>query len=405
MKILPFTLIWYVMFITLHAQNITTIDLTKAKFGEVPASRIFEDVKYIRLETHKDGLLNVNWAHFYLTDKFIVAINGFSPVYLFDRETGAFVREVSSKGRGPDEYLSHFYLSYGFDETNNTIFTRDDSKVNSDNVVVTRSWKCINILTNKVESIFYAPLSENNQEIFAIHAPWFIKENVYISYCNNISGKNRVKLVVFDKEGNLIKKYPNYAEYEKKKSISMPAMSGIFYYYHGQTYFKEHNYIDTVFRVDEYSMSPHIVFKLGNKQPSYYHQNNGNYNKEKYLIRFVYESDSFVLFNFYYYTETITNYFGEVTGINGTTHTGYYDKKSKQAYISSTPDYKKSGYAATGLPISFYPTVMNKNNEMITKIDPALLWQHKDKIDPKYRQLFQDIQEDDNPIVVIAKLK
>mgnify|MGYP003623497043 FL=1 len=42
---------------------------------------------------------------------------------------------------------------------------------------------------------------------------------------------------------------------------------------------------------------------------------------------------------------------------------------------------------------------------MIARVDPAELIKYKDKIDSKYKYLFQGIQEDDNPIVIIAKLK
>ena len=37
---------------------------------------------------------------------------------------------------------------------------------------------------------------------------------------------------------------------------------------------------------------------------------------------------------------------------------------------------------------------------MIAQIDPEELMKYKDKIDPKYKNLFQNIQEDDNPIVI-----
>jgi len=185
----------------------------------------------------------------------------------------------------------------------------------------------------------------------------------------------------------------------------MPFNPGIFYYYNEQTYFKECNYNDTVFRVDDKNMTPHIIFRLGNKQPSYYYQDFAENNKGKYLINFVSESDSYIVFNFSYFTETQRGLEGETIGKNFARHTGYYDKKSKQVFISSTSDFKKPGYAAPGFPISFYPISINKGKEMIAKIDPEELMKYKDRIDPKYRHLFQNIKEDDNPIVIIAKLK
>jgi hypothetical protein len=74
-------------------------------------------------------------------------------------------------------------------------------------------------------------------------------------------------------------------------------------------------------------------------------------------------------------------------------------------YISSTPDLDKPGYVISGIPVRFDPIAINKNKEIIARVNPAELIKYKDKIDLKYKYLFQDIQEDDNPIIVIAKLK
>ena len=144
MKIPFFLTILSFVFTASHAQNVTTIDLTQAIIGQIPANRIFKDMKYVRLETHKDALLNVDWATFYLTDEYIIALNGFTPGYLFDRETGAFIREISSVGRGPNQYQGMFYRSYGFDETNYIIFAGTPSR---------KGWSCINIITNKISII------------------------------------------------------------------------------------------------------------------------------------------------------------------------------------------------------------------------------------------------------------
>ena len=386
--------VFFVIFAS-QAQNVTEIDLSQAKFGEVPVNRIFDEIKFVPLETHKDGLLTIR-STFYLTDKYIIAVKFLTGAYLFDRKTGAFIREISSFGQGPDEYNGYICPWYGFDEKNNVLFAR--GWINSD-----ISYKCINIETNKVESAIKISVPEKNAGEFDPTTPWRINDNMYISFCNNKTGKDKVRLVVFNKDGEIIKKYPNYLEYINGRGSSMPHNSGIFYYYKGLTYFKEWGYNDTIFCVDEKKMSPHIIFKLGDKQPSYYYQRDLESSKGKYNIYFVHESNSFVLFNFTYFTE-IRSASG-MSDAKASTHTGYYDKKSKQVFISSTPDFKKSGYSVNGLPISFYPIYISNNNEMVAIIDPEELIKNKDKIDSKYRHLLKDIQEDDNPILIIAKIK
>ncbi|GHT22663.1 hypothetical protein FACS189430_04780 [Bacteroidia bacterium] len=396
MKTILSTVIQFVVCFALNAQNLTYIDMAQAKFENKNAEEIFKDFEIVPLETHKNGLL-IPRASYYLTDKYIIGMNFLRNAYLFDRKTGAFIREISSYGRGPDEYEGLLYNQYGFDEENNILF----AGVGND-----KTWKCINIETNKVESIVHKPLPEkNNNENFSAYAPRLLKDSIYISFCNNTTGKNKTKLIVYGKNGTLIKKYPNHLEYNPGNSRDRPFYYGIFYSYNGLTYFKEMNYNDTVFSVNEKAMSPHIVFKLGNKQPSYYHQRNEAYNKGKYFINFVYESKSFILFNFSYSAETM-EVLGSTVLKRGFTHTAYYDKKRKQVFISSTPDLKESGgYNISGIPVRFYPMVINKNKEMLAKIDPAELIEYKDKIEAKYKDIFKNVQEDDNPVVIIAKLK
>jgi hypothetical protein len=418
MKTISSVISLFVVFFTLNAQDLTCIDLTKAEFGNRNAEEIFNNFEIVPLETHEK---RTNVDEFYLTDKYIIGMNFLGPAYLFDRKTGVFIHEISSYGKGDDQYAGPLYNKYGLDEKNNILFAHNGVGP------VGKSWKCINIETNKVESIFNKPLPENNNETFHTKAPWLIKDSIYVAFCNNTTGKEKTKLIVFDENGTLIKKYPNHLEYNKIKN-RIPFNYGIFYYYNSQTYFKEPVFNDTVFSVNEKEMLPHIVFKSGDRQPSYYHQESAEHNKNKYFINFVYESDSIVMFNFSFHTEILdaaysSKEFNKDVRIfslgtrtletvdskelkKGTEHTGYYDKKSKQVFISSSPDLKKSGgYTISGIPVSFYPVSINKNNEMIAKIDPAELIKYKDTISSKYQYILKNIQEGDNPVIIIAKLK
>ena len=88
---------------------ITYVDLTQAVFGIRNAEEIFKDFEFVPLELHRDGLLIFEQATFYLTDKYIIGMNFLGPAYLFDRKTGVFIREISSRGRGPDEYIGRLY--------------------------------------------------------------------------------------------------------------------------------------------------------------------------------------------------------------------------------------------------------------------------------------------------------
>ncbi|WP_148373072.1 6-bladed beta-propeller [Bacteroides bouchesdurhonensis] len=196
MKILLTIIISFMIFLNSGAQNVTSVDLTKSKFKETNAEEIFEDVKIIPLETHKDGLLK-KYCTYYLTDKYIIAAGFLQRAYMFDRETGAFIREVSSLGQDPDEYTGFIYHKCGFDEKNGILFA-------SIGAYTSKWWRCINIETNKMESNLKKPLSENSSEFLSVCAPWFVKNDTYVSFCNNRTGKDKVRLVVYRKDGTVI---------------------------------------------------------------------------------------------------------------------------------------------------------------------------------------------------------
>ena len=394
MKILSTIIFLFAIFITSNAQNIVNIDLTRAKFEETNVDKIFKDIKIIPLETHTDALLKKNCTY-YLTDKYIIAVQFLQGAYLFDRKTGTFIREISSVGQGPNEYTGYIYHKYGFDERNKMLFANIGS--NS-----AKLWQCINVESNKRETNLNKPLPKSEKDFFLAYAPWLIRNNIYVSFCNNGTGKDKTRLVVYNREGTILKKYPNYLEYQKEEKNSYPANNGIFYYYNNSTYFKEWCYNDTVFRVDEKSMIPRIIFKSGTKKPSYYPQEDLDYNRGKYLIDFVYESNRYVLFSFFYFSKVLDD---RMKTVNYSIYPGYYDKSNKQAYISSTSDFKRPGFIISGIPVRFYPISINSKKEMIAQIDPEEIIKYRDQLNPKYKSLFKDIQEDDNPIVIIAKLK
>jgi len=155
MKIISYTIIPFLMFCVLGScqmnsihelidESLTYVDITQAKFGNGNAEEIFTDFEIIPLELSPKSRLKIESARYYLTDKYIIGVNSFGPAYLFDRKTGAFIREVSSMGRGSDEYTGMLHSKYGFDEDNNILFASDG--------YAGKFWKGINIETNKIET-------------------------------------------------------------------------------------------------------------------------------------------------------------------------------------------------------------------------------------------------------------
>jgi hypothetical protein len=145
-------------------------------------------------------------------------------------------------------------------------------------------------------------------------------------------------------------------------------------------------------------MEPHIIFNFGNKAASYYHQTDLEYNMGKYTVSFVNECNSYILFSFGTYSEILkTPDGGEPKG--GVGYVGIYDKKSKTVHCAV------NGFTLDGIPVPFYPDVVNEKDEMVAPLNPEDLLKHKAQIGVKYKALLQDLQEDDNPVLIIGTLK
>jgi len=371
------------MMFSLVGQHVVNIDLTKAKHVKVEINKLYDRIEYVPLELSPKALIKIKSASYYLSEKYIIAMNFFVGAYLFDRKSGKFIREVSRFGSGPKEYTFRMINYYGFDEVNNILFADDWSK-----------WKGFNINTNEVATIIKKPTYKNKKKNLTIYSPWRLGKDKYASFVNNMTGNDPVKLVIYNKDGVVLKSYSNDKHY-KDVNNERPFDYGIFYNYKNVTYFKESGYNSPVYSVSEKGMFPHIIFNLGNKEPSYLNREEKNFNKDKFFIDFVHETDSYVLFNYYilpdYYSQRIY-------------YTGYFDKNNKQTYICDNGK-ENSGYYKSNLP-PMLPRYITSKGEVMFIIDPSELIEYRDKerkTDNKIQPLLATIKEDDNPIVVIAR--
>jgi len=352
----------------------------------IQTKNLFSSVEYIFLETLPECLLNEDNMEISVTDKYIVANNKFfgrgDGAYLFDRKTGKFLYEIGKKGQGPGEY--QIIHSYPFNEKYELFY------VNSNLQRVG-----IDINTNKeVERVFKMVSEDSFKQMpnnlrFSIDNIFKMDSLHYIAYKNNDTGNDTCLLVIFDKEENIVKTYPNHQKYKRYDEKSSPFNPGHFYSFNNQLFFKEYFYNDTVFRVNLDTIIPHIIFDLGKKKPDYTEQRNRDKtNWDCYWIGYVCETTKYILFSFAYHDS----------------HDGYYNKKNGEFVASLGFVHEKD----------FYPPIhissINQYEEVIgvttaTKMLEYIETNKQTNKQTKYPEKFNFLKEDDNPIVVIATLK
>ncbi len=378
-------------------EDVIEIDLTKSIETDLPMSRIFEDIEYIRLETTENCRLKN--ASFYVTPEYIIAANTFRGVYVFDRKTGKFLHEVAS----PSQYAFSMGAFF-FDEKKNLYpFWNIDH------------WKIFNVKTNQEEYLIRNPLHAKRQAPL-LTSPVFLNDSILAIHISNESGMEPYKLLLFNRNGIIKKAYPNYLHYDVFGENTAPVRT--FYRYKNHLFFKESEYNDTVFRVTENQLIPHIIFKLGDKKPSFPTESRflKSAKSEKqggftiasstdggWNVKVDFETDNYVFLSAYV--------------IEGFAASGYflayYDKKERRTYrtkLTSNDKVKEKGYIndIDILP-NFCPITKNEEDEIAGYMETQVLLKYMKKHEKqKNRDKIKDIanvQMNDNPIMVIAKLK
>lgn len=370
--------------------SISKIDVETAlnNIDEPSKIEIFSEIKYIKLETSKESLIS-EYPRFYCDKKHVVS-NAFKQILLFNKNTGNFEKEIGVRDKSPTGYA--FTLGcFAFDEKNKVIYAADWNRNYlgyNFNGEITKFVK----LPNKY-----------------ISSAGIVNDSVFSGFISGYIEREKIKIINFKKNGEVIKKFPNNLPY---RNIDDPfiynAYEGIFYRTNNTLCFKE-IYNDTLYQVKNNSLLPRFVFKMGKYRPPPEKRSKleeiitrdesgsvtwllDNYVETKYLC----ESERYILFEFKYQTQE---------------YWGFYDKKKGETHIRRNED----NITVTGIEMPFRLTrafINQKNQELVTFIDAyeLVLWiesnPEKVKALPQdVQQQIKEVKESDNPVVIIAKLK
>lgn len=333
---------------------------------DISLSEFAVKVDYVLLESDKECMLS-DWASFYLTKDYIVAVD--KVIYLFDRQTGMFVRTIGQKGQGPDEYLSVINNSfYG----NNIVVDKGESWIEYDCKTF------ISRLIQKPSAYDFMRFSDNediNKEMSMFIKPILyitqLDSSTYVGYLHNIDGKNPYRLLYFYSDGTVIRKIPNYLTF-KDNPDNIYQFKPSFYQYRNTLYFKE-NFNDTLFSVTNEGLKPYMILDLGDFNIRYEQQDEIEDFSKCILLQILGETEHAI-----FYTSD--------------NHTGMIDKENIKAKITENgfvDDLQK-------YPYFLHPKYM-QGNEMLCVISAF------DVLSSPNSPI--TLQEDSNPVIAIITIK
>jgi len=213
-------------------------------------SEIVEDINYIPLETTSDCLLKGGQTS--LTDKYIFTETD-GKLFMFNRD-GKFLRRINTVGQGPGECDLR---DFGIDEQSQLIHLFDNWSLSI------KTYDFNGHFQNEIKNPFLKePEPDDN-------SPWGMycdkKGNIVFTFSNS-SGNMKYKYAVMDKHGEMIYKAPNYDLYDNKNRVYVMTLYPIPLYLYNNTLHYNYIFNDTVFKIeDDYSCQPAYIIRTPKK--------------------------------------------------------------------------------------------------------------------------------------------
>jgi hypothetical protein len=347
---------------------------------EIVLSDFVESVTYIPLATTYDCLVDKN-PRVYVTKDYIVTITTYRCL-VFRRKNGEFIREINHSGRGPQEYQS---ANGFFNEYNSTFYFTgwkgDLIKYSIDDVYIGK------IYIPGFKDSFESPSFPMNYS--------FINDSIILCDFLISTGGEPNLLMIFNERGKVIKTIPNHNVLKTKQKFVLRTGEMSFYQFDRNLFFQS-IYNDTVFQISVNDLGPYFILDRGKYRPPF-EAKWWTYDKWlqfQFIFQPVYfENERIISFNFY---------------SNRNRYFAVYNKVSKSIKVSGNNLGIRNDIDGL-INITFES--MNLEGELIGIIQAKELVNWKEKnpgkfnlMDSRFQRLNQ-IEEEDNPIIVIATYK
>lgn len=340
-------------------------------------SQFSSEIEYVRLETANEGFVATAYPRAYVLEDYIYTV-AFRQILQFDRKTGKFIKELSHYGYDPEAY--QYTLPSMHPTTSNEIYVRTGNRI-----------KTLNS-KGEIKTIASAPSEVENA--------FEVEDGYFAGYIKNMSCTVKELIVIFNKKGDVIKSFPNHQQCEPNRtnSFSLRLSEGLFFTSKNDVFFKE-AFNDTVFQVTKNELLPAVIFNMGEHSPPYEKKEimeDDDY-LNMYSVNNIDLNDNYVFFSLNY---------------QGKTYSAYHDIKENKTHLAYERYTQTSSFQddLNGF-IPFSPQYINDQNELVSHVAAEVIYNwfrdNPDKIEslPKSLQKLQDIDREDNPVVMIVKLK
>ena len=386
--------------------SVIPVESMVGKYEILNISDYASSVSYIPLET-KDNVLIRNISEIIYEQEQFIVNDPIQSCMVFNK-CGSYLHNLGNKGLGPEEYLSIRKIS----SWNDSIFLHTGSPVKI--MIYHSGGRLIDILR-----------ADNISETYRFNAIWFLKPHIYLSDVVTMAANNStssypsaILLQEDNKRLTISREYPNVSLEKEFGGFSSSFEVAIMYRFNDKVYtYKAIN--DTIFTIGpDLEMDKAFVFNLGKYRAStkWMFEMNPKKNPEYIWPLNIMESTNYLFIEFFFGNHAPEHF--EYLRRPGTSDEriytdyrvfGLFNKLTGQLKLMNQPIKKKLGLKndIDGGPV-IWPSYISKNDELISTIQPEDFMEYYEKTEnpsPRMTEIAKILKIDDNPIVIITKLK
>ena len=377
-------------------------------YQKVYCSDIFSSIELIPLETSEACLLDIVPYPTLLFKDGLIFMSGNHRLYAFDR-TGKFLNQIGERGQGPGEY--QYTSDVFFDSDKLSIYIEDMHKIIEYD------------FTGKYIRSFPIPIIDG--EPLSICS--YVGDNVFIGEIQ-YNGKNKYKYFLFNQYGDTIKCFPNHIFFDRVRPFASNFGVAKAPMRVNNLLFLKDNVNDTIYVLSDSTLQPAFVFGLGKYTfPKEYLENHEKFQLLQNAITF---TTIMGMPNYFFYrtvlpesfsgpkSKPVYNYITNQYSSSDRAVYGLYNIKKNTNILLDSDEYLQKGfindingglsiiprfYVGNNIVVDvWYPEEMK---EMLTEEYFANQKIKDSHAHQKLKEILKNLKEDDNPVVVVAKLK
>jgi hypothetical protein len=379
--LISLALFFYIQICNCQPDKIDALSSLRTSINNL--SDIATDIEYIPLETTPNSIIG-RIINVKVRNNFIYVATVDNKIFCFN-SSGKYLFNLAKAGRGPEEYL--YCATFDVNESNSILA-----------VLGTKEIVLYNQVSNGFNFLKRINLNESPQLINFIGQ----NDNIILQYSNTY-GTNPISKELINIKGETLLSWPNFMKFQiQEKIMVLSRYENTSFNFKNDLYLKEVGN-DTVFKFNGNKLDPVLIFDTKNKRVSPEVRSNPKYYAdhmyEYYILQKFFGSERFI-----YYTAAFNKDYNIV---------GIYDQVKKTRYAVPGKEFLKddiSGgvnfepqYCNNGTFYSWIDAITFKNyssGEIFNKTKVKNSVKHE-----SLKSLAQKITENDNPILIAAKIR